>query len=203
MGWSTPRTWNPGETVTASLMNAHIRDQLNVLKTKIDDQGILLTELAAFAFSSGQGNAAGGADTQLTSYNVTIPAGFLAQPGDALIIEGAFVTAANANTKTGKLQVDSATLMTILSTTGSSHVVPFRLALRRRTSTGGSLTGITWQGAADAGNPTPRLTNANPGTLAWGSAQTLKIFAAGTAANDLRLTDYMVSYTRVPTGVTV
>jgi len=27
MAWSTPRTWVTGETVTAALMNAHIRDQ--------------------------------------------------------------------------------------------------------------------------------------------------------------------------------
>jgi len=39
MAWTTPRTWSPGETVTASLMNTHIRDNLNVLKTPIDDNG--------------------------------------------------------------------------------------------------------------------------------------------------------------------
>lgn len=32
MAWTTPRTWNPGETVTASLMNTHLRDNLNYLK---------------------------------------------------------------------------------------------------------------------------------------------------------------------------
>jgi hypothetical protein len=155
------------------------------------------------ASSSGQGNAAGGADTQLTSYNVTIPASFLAQPGDALVIDGAFTTAANGNTKTGKMSIDAQALMTIVSTTGSAHLIPFRLVLRRRTSTSGSLTGIAYQGAAAGGNPTPFLTNASPGTVAWGSAQTLKIFAAGTAANDLKLTDYSVYYFRVPTGQTV
>jgi hypothetical protein len=34
MGWSDPRTWSPGETVTAALMNAHVRDNLNALKDK-------------------------------------------------------------------------------------------------------------------------------------------------------------------------
>ena len=34
MSWQTPRTWSPGETVTASLMNAHLRDQLNALEAK-------------------------------------------------------------------------------------------------------------------------------------------------------------------------
>lgn len=31
MAWVTPRTWSPGETVTASLMNAHVRDNMNAL----------------------------------------------------------------------------------------------------------------------------------------------------------------------------
>ena len=31
MAWTIPRTWNPGETVTASLMNSHVRDNLNVV----------------------------------------------------------------------------------------------------------------------------------------------------------------------------
>ncbi len=31
MAWTTPRTWVVGELVTASLMNAHVRDNLNYL----------------------------------------------------------------------------------------------------------------------------------------------------------------------------
>lgn len=34
MSWTAPRTWNPGETVTAALMNAHIRDNLNALRAR-------------------------------------------------------------------------------------------------------------------------------------------------------------------------
>lgn len=34
MAWSSPRTWSPGETVTAALMNSHLRDNLNALSTK-------------------------------------------------------------------------------------------------------------------------------------------------------------------------
>ena len=39
MAWNTPRTWSPGETVTAALMNTQIRDNLNVLKTTVNDDG--------------------------------------------------------------------------------------------------------------------------------------------------------------------
>ena len=42
MAWIQPRTWSPGETVTAAMMNAHIRDNLNILKTSIDDEGGIL-----------------------------------------------------------------------------------------------------------------------------------------------------------------
>jgi hypothetical protein len=31
MAWTTPRTWSTGETVTAAIMNAHVRDNLNFL----------------------------------------------------------------------------------------------------------------------------------------------------------------------------
>lgn len=31
--WTTPRTWSTGELVTASIMNTHVRDNLNALKT--------------------------------------------------------------------------------------------------------------------------------------------------------------------------
>jgi len=33
MAWTSPRTWVAGELVTAALMNAHVRDNLLVLKT--------------------------------------------------------------------------------------------------------------------------------------------------------------------------
>jgi len=33
MVWSTPKTWSPGELVTAGDLNLHLRDNLNALKT--------------------------------------------------------------------------------------------------------------------------------------------------------------------------
>lgn len=35
MTYTTPRTWSAGETVTASLMNAHLRDNLNSISPKV------------------------------------------------------------------------------------------------------------------------------------------------------------------------
>jgi hypothetical protein len=37
MAWTAPRTWTPGELVTALMMNQHVRDNLNFLKTRVDE----------------------------------------------------------------------------------------------------------------------------------------------------------------------
>ena len=34
MAWAAPRSWSPGELVTAALMNAHVRDNMNALAGK-------------------------------------------------------------------------------------------------------------------------------------------------------------------------
>ena len=206
MAWTPPRTWSPGETVTASLMNAQIRDNENVLKVSIDDDGALRTLLKGFAFSSGQGNGtSAGVDTQLTSYDVTVPAAFLAQPGDALIVEGTFVVGATAGTAIAKLQVASGSLVTLFSTTAVNTIVPFRMLLRRRTSTTGSLTGISWINAAAAGAPANYLVNSGVTSVDWTISQALKIFAqhSTTTGGVLKLTDYLVDQSRGVSGVTV
>jgi voltage-gated potassium channel Kch len=38
MAWTTPRTWVAGEVVTAALMNLHVKDNLDVLKTHEEGQ---------------------------------------------------------------------------------------------------------------------------------------------------------------------
>jgi len=37
MAWTSPRTWVAGELVTAALMNAHVRDNLLILKDPVSD----------------------------------------------------------------------------------------------------------------------------------------------------------------------
>jgi hypothetical protein len=39
MAWTTPRTWVDGENVTAAIMNAHIRDNLSDLDTRLSALG--------------------------------------------------------------------------------------------------------------------------------------------------------------------
>jgi len=40
MAWTTPRTWVTGELITATLMNAHIRDNLSALKDPPTDEAV-------------------------------------------------------------------------------------------------------------------------------------------------------------------
>ena len=42
MAWTTPRTWAANEVVTAAIMNSHVRDNENILKTSIDNNGHLI-----------------------------------------------------------------------------------------------------------------------------------------------------------------
>lgn len=50
MAWTTPRTWNQGETVTSAIMNVHVRDNLNYLKSEWSASGWAAVKLD----SSGQ-----------------------------------------------------------------------------------------------------------------------------------------------------
>lgn len=46
MSWTTPRTWADAETVTAAMMNAHLRDNLLILQTTRNSAG-RLTEISS------------------------------------------------------------------------------------------------------------------------------------------------------------
>ncbi|KKL26736.1 hypothetical protein LCGC14_2392330, partial [marine sediment metagenome] len=34
MSWVAPRTWSAGETLTAALLNVHLRDNLNAIRER-------------------------------------------------------------------------------------------------------------------------------------------------------------------------
>jgi hypothetical protein len=54
MAWTTPRTWVSGELVTAAIMNSAVRDDLNILKTPINDSGHLeFTDATELTIASG------------------------------------------------------------------------------------------------------------------------------------------------------
>ncbi len=206
MAWPAagPRTWVAGELTTSTMYNAHLRDTQLFLKTNVHDLGWLRPGLKHFAFSLGQGNAGGGGDTQLTSYDVTIPAGALAKPGDALLLESEWFNDATAGTRTLKIKVGGGTLQTLFATSTASAFIPSRYLVRRRTSTTGVITGMAWNVATGSGGvTTPILVNLATGTVDWSVAQTLSMFAAATNANQVKLADHRVTYFLSLIGVVI
>jgi hypothetical protein len=204
MAWTLLATARPRHLGTATItgsrkisLNVHIKANLDLLKTNVDDDGSLRDLVKGFAFSAGQGNVGTG-DDQLTSYNVVIPAGYMSQPGDALLVEGHYALANNTNSKQGKFQLSGSAspIRTIWSTAAAvaSHIVPFWFQIVYRAATSGALTGYAMIDAASGGAPTNYLFNfgltLNAG--GWADAQTLQIYAVGVADNDVVLRDYTV-----------
>lgn len=96
MAWTTPRTWNPGETVTATIMNTHVRDNLNVIKSEIRDDGLLEARKLIHSDFTGWANS-GTSETDMSAY--TIPADTFDEDYVTMIFSvwGTFVN--NANNK--------------------------------------------------------------------------------------------------------
>lgn len=187
MAWSTPRTWNSGETVTASLMNAHLRDQLNVLKTNIDDDGDLKT---MFAATVGAGNVSTG-ETVIFSFSV--PANKLPANGDGFRLTMGGALAQNTNTKTIRLKLGGQTLV-LLSNAASiaSNRFFLDLTLMRDGSASCRVSGFLSHGAGQGATPT--LLHWGGNSLAtmspnWASAVTIEITGQGGATNDIVATD--------------
>lgn len=164
--------------------------------------------LRTIAFGSGQGNAAGGADTELTSYDTFIPGNYLATAGNAIVIEGNMTVAANGDAKTVKVKVGaggsgSATIVWSSSANVASHVVPFRIVLRRRTATTGSVTSIFEAGAATAGAPTAYMVYTTLSVADWNNNQVLNLFLAANTINSIVMNDLMTYGIQTRNGAVV
>jgi hypothetical protein len=103
MAWTTPRTWNAGETVTSTLMNTYVRDNQNALRS------------AEYNSITAAGNVGTGEDT-LHTYSV--PANTLAVDGQCLHWQTHISLGANSNSKTIKAYFGS-TSITVYSSTGN------------------------------------------------------------------------------------
>lgn len=186
MGWTTPRTWSPGETVTAALMNAHVRDNLTVLKTNIADNGDIdiSSQLAAIPEVLTKTAAQVDALTSETNFiNYTVPANTLSADGQMLraVLEG--VMAANANNKTVKVYFGGTQVGGTITVANSG--VPWRLVIHvhRR---GAASQVITWTFTYSAGNGTMIDRGALTKDLTAGQA--LRVTGtSGTATGDIVL----------------
>jgi hypothetical protein len=114
MAWTTPRTWSAGETVTATIMNTHIRDNLNILKTTIQNDGTILAEsitkgMKSLGASVADAANSGTGETSLMS--TTILASGFDTNGMAAYIFGGGNGANNANNKRIKLKFDGTIIL--------------------------------------------------------------------------------------------
>jgi len=200
MAWTTPRTWKPLDMNGASLMNQQVRDNMNFLKTNVDDDGSIRTALKCFAYSAGQGTAAGG-DTEMDDFNVTIPAGYMSVAGDMLEVHGVWLTSATAGTKLVKISLDAVpTMATLLSTTAVSTYFIMDLRIRYRSALVGTINGI-WQGSTANITDLTVAFMQNVGlTATWAVAQTLKFYGNTDAADELTLLEFYVNSSRTIIG---
>ena len=112
MPWTTPKTWADNELVTAALMNAQLRDNLEYLKARTG--GVVY-----------RGPNGGGLSTNATSY-VTVP-GFsitkTIKTGQVLVLFNGTFTLYTSVSATGKvsLHIDGVDTKEILSLTASSN----------------------------------------------------------------------------------
>lgn len=188
MAWSTPRTWAPGETVTAALLNAHLRDNLNVLKTNISDSGDITlpssvqTDIDSRVQVLSKSAAAVDAATSETNFlNYTVAANKLGTNGQALraTIEGH--TAANGANKTFKVYFGGTQVGSTITITNSAVYWRLTVNVHRR---GASSQVITFTLTYAAGNGT----SIDGGTLTKDltASQDLKITGtSGTTLADL------------------
>lgn len=158
--------------------------------------------LYACGYSAGKGNVGTG-DDELGDF--VVQPQDVTQAGDGFVVEGVLSLAANTNVKLGKIGVGSGTVTTFLSNNANvaNHVVPFRLEVRRRTSTSGSVTALSYVGAASAGAPTNYMVNTTLGTLDWTAEQTVRIYGNATSNNDIVLLEMWVYLIRARENETV
>jgi len=156
MAWTTPRTWVSGETVSATLMNEHLRDNLNYLYS-------LHTSQRLYTATGSWANVSTG-ETDLLSY--TVPAGTLSVDGMILDVRLWGTAAASGYTKTVKLYF-GATPLSILYSTASTQSWTASAHLIRTGATTQVLQGVSFafqNGSEMGSNPafvTPAETLAN------------------------------------------
>ena len=96
MGWTAPRTWVAGETVTSALLNTQVRDNFSYLKTEAENSAPVDVQ----PFLAGAGNVGAGVTDV---YTKTLDADTLSTLNVGIRITVFGYCAANANNKIIKL----------------------------------------------------------------------------------------------------
>lgn len=186
MAWTSPRTWVAAETVTALLLNTHVRDNLNLLKTWIRDDGVHRN--VKFAKSDSGSSNSGTGETDLTGFTFTIGASELVAVGDGYVLEGHGSLAAGGNTKTLRLDIAGQKLI-ILQTTSASSYFYFRLRLCYYSANVVRVSGyVTVAGSSGIVATTSTLQAVSSiSSLNFANSQTLKMTGQGGASTEITL----------------
>lgn len=95
MAWTTPRTWTTGETVTKTIMDTHVKDNLDYLKTQTDRLSVSQIDQVgsracdtAYQNTSGRNRLVQAVIQPNTSYQITAVTGATSSP---TAVAGSFV----------------------------------------------------------------------------------------------------------------
>jgi hypothetical protein len=163
------------------MMNAHVRDNLNIVKTSVADDGLLNELVVATILASA--NVTTG-ETDLAGYTYTVAAGKFAD-GEGLEIHATGTLAANTNTKTLRIDVGGQKVTLVLNTTNvASNVFNVRVRVIRNAATTAILTGTSSFNAASGAAPTVWHFAAAISSLTWSGATIVKLTAQSSAASN-------------------
>jgi len=193
MAWTSPRTWVPQETVTSTMLNAHLRDNLNVLKTRIADDGTLRPG-PLFADATDHATSGTG-ETDLVSW--TMPAGTVTGVWDTneqIHIEIHGICTNQANGKTIRLYVGTSTLAFTAVATAQTQWLVRATITRTGASTQRIKASLEFYNAGGTSGSGNQMLNAD-GTNAFASSMVIKV--SGQMATAGSITSHMFAARRV------
>lgn len=128
MAWQVPRTWSPGEMVTAVWLNQELRDNLSYLKTQTDALASAILTLSSQVDSAGVRNV-GTSETTLFSY--VLPTDTLSEDLDAVRITVLSQAWNDANNKRWRLKFGATTIWDSGDTTNNGDILVVEAVVSR------------------------------------------------------------------------
>lgn len=205
MAWTTPRTWTTSETVTAALMNTHVKDNLSHLITGIRSaSGLPISQYKSFAYGSGQANGAGtgAAPTELTSYAVTIPGNTLEATGrGSILVSSLIAQGAAAESIRWDIKLGAGAQWSVWSS-GAANTIPYsHLYIQYIDASNALVVCMAFLGAAALGAATGYVCVTGTTGLDWTADQVLKTYLGSTTAGNARMLYYTVQLMPALIGV--
>jgi hypothetical protein len=172
MSWTIPRTWVGGELVTASLMNAQVRDNLKSVP---------------YVFATQAGGANSGS-TETTIFTKTIDDSIMTTNNDTFVFDFFVKLANNSNSKAVKIYSGthggSLTAQVAVTLTNANVSGHYRVRIARTDSTG-YIFGYYLIMDTDA----LYSAQSSATSTTWSTGLDVKLTLTGAASNDLVITE--------------